>query len=163
MALRVGTFSFQLQLCSIKVRMTLAYVLCTKREDSLTDLRLIRIWPRGGQKTRSRSRKVIFPLASLDRREPAGTAVSIGQLFNRKPGFSAVYLAVPCTQPYLADETKKKGAKLYRARETAYLASSAPGNSLRSQIKCHSPRVPRRIARCTNETRLGKTRRIVRT
>lgn len=72
------------------------------------------------RKTRSRSRKVIFPLASLDRREPAGTAVSIGRLFNRKPGFSAVYLSVPCTQPYLADETKKKGGgegvKLYRAR-----------------------------------------------
>lgn len=61
------------------------------------------------RKTRSRSRKVIFPLASLDRREPAGTAVSIGRLFNRKPGFSAVYLSAPCTQPYLADETKKKG------------------------------------------------------
>lgn len=119
------------------------------------------------RKTRSRSRKVIFPLASLDRREPAGTAVSIGQLFNRKPGFSAVYLAVPCTLPYLADETKKKGggggAKLYRARETAYLASSAPGNSLRSQIKCHSPSVPGRIAQCTNETCLGDIRRTVRT
>lgn len=61
------------------------------------------------RKTRSRSRKVIFPLASLDRREPAGTAVSIGRLFNRKLGFSAVYLSVPCTQPYLADEVKKKG------------------------------------------------------
>ena len=101
------------------------------------------------RKTRSRSRKVIFPLASLDRREPAGIAVSIGRLFNRKPGFSAVYLSVPCTQPYLVEGTKEKGAKLYRARETAYLASSAPGNSLRSQIKCHSPRRQdtRRIAR----------------
>lgn len=61
------------------------------------------------RKTRSRSRKVIFPLAFLDRREPAGIAVSIGRLFNRKPGFSAVYLSVPCTQPYLAEETKEKG------------------------------------------------------
>jgi len=66
------------------------------------------------RKTRSRSRKVISPLASLAsnevetrRRRRRVPAVSIGRLFNRKPGFSAVYLPVPCGRIWRT--TKRRG------------------------------------------------------
>lgn len=102
------------------------------------------------RKTRSRSRKVIFPLASLDRRESLqAPPFQLGGSSIESWAFLLFICRCRAHQPYLADETKKKGNGGAEGRGLSCIERGKqlirhrrrPGiHSHRSQIKCHSPR-----------------------
>lgn len=110
-------------------------------EDSLTDFRLIRIRPRAGGRPEVDREKLSSHL-----RSSAGENLQKIQLVGSSMESPAFPLFIWRRRAVFDG---RKGAKLYRARERAYLLSSAPENSFRLQIKRHSPAPRCRCSNCT--------------
>jgi len=130
-------------------------------EDSPTDFRLIRIWPRGSGRPEVDREKLSSHLRLSTDESLQAPPLQLGGSSIESRAFLLFIWRRRAHSRIWRTKRKKKGAKLYRARETAYLPSPAPGNSLRSQIKCHSPR-HRATARIADKTCFVETRRTAR-
>lgn len=128
--------------CRDKSWRSRSFVLCRpSREDSLTDFRLIRIWPRGSGRPEVDREKLSSHLRLSTDESLQAPPFQLGGSSIESRAFLLFICRCRAHSRIWRTKRRRRGlAKLYRARETAYLASSAPGNSLRSQIKCHSPR-----------------------
>lgn len=118
----------------------------TSKEDSPTDFRLIRIWPRGSGRPEVDREKLSSHLRLSTDESLQAPPLQLGGSSIESRAFLLFIWQRRAHSRIWRTKRRRRGLSCIERGETAYLPSSAPGNSLRSQIKCHSPR---QQANCT--------------